>query len=125
MTLCASSLKNILVLKKIIFLFNYFEFFLSKLIVLPWMIQIGPKSWICIWIQIQCIWIHNTDYNYPTPHTQHHTIEITHWISHTGYHTLDITHWISHIRHHTYNITHSISRTQHHTLDITHSTSRT
>ena len=27
----------------------------------------------------------------PTPHTQHHTIEITHWISHTGYHTLDIT----------------------------------
>ena len=31
--------------------------FFSKLIVLPWIrIQIGPRSW----IQVQCIWIHNT-----------------------------------------------------------------
>ena len=52
-----------LVLKKIIFLKKCFGFFLSKLIVLPWIriwIKIGPKSWIRIWIQIQCIWIHNT-----------------------------------------------------------------
>ena len=42
-----------------IFLYNYFEFFLSKFLVLLWIqIQIGPKSWIRI--QIQCIWIHNT-----------------------------------------------------------------
>ena len=68
-TVCANSLKNILVLKKIIFLYNYFKFFLSKLIVLPWIwtwiwirIQIGPKSWIRI--QIQCIWIHNTAFNH-------------------------------------------------------------
>ena len=43
----------------IIFLSSYLQFFLSKLIVQPWIrIQIEPKSW--IWIQIQCIWIHNT-----------------------------------------------------------------
>ena len=46
---------------KIIFLNNYFEFFLSNMIVQPWIrIQIGLKSWIRI--QIQCIWIHNTGF---------------------------------------------------------------
>ena len=65
-TVCAYSLQNKLVLKKIIFLLNYFEFFLSKLIVLPWIrIQIGPKSWIRI--QIQCIWIHNTAHTKSSP----------------------------------------------------------
>ena len=47
-----------IVLKKIIFLFNYSKKILSKLILKPWIqIQISPKSWIRI--QIQCIWIHN------------------------------------------------------------------
>ena len=59
MTVCAYSFKKYryLFFSKIIF-----EFFLSKLIVLPWIwIQIGPKSW-WIRIQIQCIWIHNNCY---------------------------------------------------------------
>ena len=55
----------------------------------------------------------------PTPHTRHHTIEITHWISHTGYHTLDITHLTSDTRHQTLDIKHLTSHTQHHTLFTT------
>ena len=35
-------LKTIFYLSKIIFLYNYFEFFLSKLIVLPWIRIQGP-----------------------------------------------------------------------------------
>ena len=58
-----------------------FEFFLSKLIVLPWIrtwtrirIQIGPKSWIRI--QIQCIWNHNAVQN--TTHCAQHQLTTAH-----------------------------------------------
>ena len=65
MTFCSYSFKKIyLFLEEKVFLKNYFKFFLSKLIAKPWIrirIQTGPKS--TIRIQIQCIWIHNTDCN--------------------------------------------------------------
>ena len=58
-------------------------------------------------------------FNFNYPHTPHHTIEITHWISHTRHQTLDIIHSTSHNRHHTLYITHLTSHTRHHTIDIT------
>ena len=69
---------------------------------------VKPSTWMMV---VQSAGDTYTHITIPTPHTQHHTIKITHLTSHTQHHTLNITHSTSHNQHHTLGITHSNSHT--------------